>query len=187
METSINAQARNRVRTISGAAAPRGTRFLGQFAGPEAKRAIGFDQQHSKPRKHHRRLARVIQSYKNATMDHVGFIAVNGVKIDPGFRTEIGQTKILWRPLSLRAKDGKTGRVAKAKSTAMELTLLDEVGDLAKDTRIVTLQIPASGDLAGIEESENWFKHAGADVVRVAPEATIDPVLRDKVRSLMLA
>jgi len=25
------------------AAAPRGTRFLGQFAGPEAKRAIGFD------------------------------------------------------------------------------------------------------------------------------------------------
>jgi hypothetical protein len=25
------------------ACAPRGTRFLGQFAGPEAKRAIGFD------------------------------------------------------------------------------------------------------------------------------------------------
>jgi hypothetical protein len=25
------------------AAAPRGTRFLGQFAGPEAKRAIGFE------------------------------------------------------------------------------------------------------------------------------------------------
>jgi hypothetical protein len=121
--------------------------------------------------------------YPYARFEELPKHPVNGVSVDLGFLTEVGNAKALWRSLSLEPKEQKSTRLERSKSTAMELKLINET-EFKRYKRIVMLQIPSHGDVTGIDESRKWIEHAEAEVLDVRDASDLDSTLRKKADSL---
>jgi hypothetical protein len=120
-----------------------------------------------------------------AEVEEMGSRRVDGIHVDLGIRTRIGNNTAFWHPLSLHVRNQPNAQLAKAKAAALEIrTIRDHFPQFGNSRQLAAVRSPGPAPPKYVRESVAWLRHGADDVLVINELDSIESILEPAVRAM---
>jgi hypothetical protein len=114
--------------------------------------------------------------------EELGSRKIDGVTVNMGFRTQVRQSEMVWRAMSLRT-NGREDQIARAKATVIDIWRQRSLQEFRDTKQIVTVELPKKTDLATLSEYREQIDSIGADIIEISEPSLLSARIAERLQA----